>query len=139
MVHLVGIRPSWWDDRAGDHRLWLWGWTWLLSSTATHLNKDNDHSCSDKKLRKCLHYWNSPVCHESTALSSVFHQGGRQRDSLSYVALTTDGKNVTHGNPSMCRFGRFPYLWNRSDAIFRQRLPVVLRIHNLLACCRDVY
>src|SRR3954463_373889 len=47
-------RTSWWDDRAGGHRLWLWGWTWLLSLTATHLNKDNDHGCSDRKLIKCL-------------------------------------------------------------------------------------
>src|ERR1041384_5377091 len=45
---------SWWDDRAGGHRLWLWGWTWLLSSTASHLNKDNVHDCSDRKLIKCL-------------------------------------------------------------------------------------
>src|SRR3954467_10691773 len=45
---------SWWDDRAGGHRLWLWGWTWLLSSTATHLNKDNDHGCSERKYLKCL-------------------------------------------------------------------------------------
>ena len=50
IVHLVGNnRTSWWDDRAGGHRLWLWGWTWLLSSSATHLNKDNDHGCSDRK------------------------------------------------------------------------------------------
>src|SRR3954465_13454011 len=53
-VHLLGSRTSWWDDRAGGHRLWLWGWTWLLSSSATHLNKDNDHGCSDRKLIKCL-------------------------------------------------------------------------------------
>ena len=45
---------SWWDDRAGGHRLWLWGWTWLLSLSATHLNKDNDHGCSNRKLIKCL-------------------------------------------------------------------------------------
>ena len=45
---------SWWDDRAGVHRLWLWGWTWLLSFFATHLNKDNDHGCSDRKLIKML-------------------------------------------------------------------------------------
>src|SRR3954471_21607059 len=53
-VHLVGNRMSWWDDRAGSHRLWLWGWTWLLSLSATHLNKDNDHDCSDRKILKCL-------------------------------------------------------------------------------------
>src|SRR3954466_11695398 len=53
-VHLVGNRTSWWDDRASGHRLWLWGWTWLLSLSATHLNKDNDHGCSDRKLIKCL-------------------------------------------------------------------------------------
>ena len=50
--HLVGSRTSWWDDRAGGHRLWLWGRTWLLSLTATHLNKDNTHGCSDRKLIK---------------------------------------------------------------------------------------
>src|SRR4051812_4526059 len=53
-VHLVGSRTSWWDDRVGGHRLWLWGWTWLMSLSATHLNKDNDHGCSDRKLIKCL-------------------------------------------------------------------------------------
>ena len=45
---------SWWDDRAGVHQLWLWRWTWLLSLSATHLNKDNDHGCSDRKLIKFL-------------------------------------------------------------------------------------
>ena len=53
-VHLVGNRMSWLDDRAGGHRLWLWGWTWLLSLSATHLNKDNDNGCSDRKLNKML-------------------------------------------------------------------------------------
>src|SRR3954465_14331456 len=53
-VHLVGNCMSWWDDREGGHRLWLWGWTWLLSLSATHLNKDNDHGYSDRKLIKCL-------------------------------------------------------------------------------------
>ena len=48
------IAENWWDDRAGGHRLWLWGWTWLMSLSATHLNKDNDNGCSDKKLIKCL-------------------------------------------------------------------------------------
>ena len=53
-VHLVGNLTCWWDDRAGGHRLWLWGWTWLLSLSVTHLNKDNDHGCSDRKLIKML-------------------------------------------------------------------------------------
>ena len=53
-VHLVGNHMSWWDDKAGDHRLWLWGWTWLLLLSATHLNKDNDNGCFDRKLIKCL-------------------------------------------------------------------------------------
>src|SRR3954462_10709218 len=30
------------------------GWTWLLSLSATHLNKDNNNGCSDRKLIKCL-------------------------------------------------------------------------------------
>src|SRR4051812_12973860 len=34
---------------------------------------------------------------------------------------------------------RFSMLWSQSNAEFCQRLPVVLRIHNLSACCRDVY
>src|SRR4051812_36528370 len=53
-VHLVGNRRELVGRQGRWYRLWLWGWTWLLSSTATHLNKDNDHGCSDRKLIKCL-------------------------------------------------------------------------------------
>ena len=38
---------SWWDDRAGDHRIWLWGWTWLLSLSVTHPERGNDNGCPD--------------------------------------------------------------------------------------------
>src|ERR1044072_2655956 len=50
-VHLVGNCTSL-VRRQGRHRCYWW--SWLLSSTATHLNKDNDHGCSDRKLIKCL-------------------------------------------------------------------------------------
>src|SRR3954469_6070620 len=50
-VHLVGNRREL-VGRQGRHQSYWW--TWLLSLSATHLNKDNDHGCSDRKLIKCL-------------------------------------------------------------------------------------
>src|SRR4051812_15337472 len=50
-----------------------------------------------------LHYWNSPVFHVGTSLSSVFHQGGRQRGCLPSVPCYTDSKTYTHGKLMVCR------------------------------------
>src|SRR4051812_22272673 len=49
-IHLVGNRASWWDDRKAP----MYWWTWLLSLSMTHLNKDNDNGCSDRKFNKTL-------------------------------------------------------------------------------------
>src|SRR3954464_2500082 len=42
-------------------------------------------------------------------------------------------------SPSMCRLSHFPMLCSGSDAEFRQRLLVVLRVHILSVSFRDVY
>src|SRR3954469_8785013 len=55
------------------------------------------------------------------------------------IVVLSNCPTLSMDSPSMCRLGRFSMLWSRSDAVFRQRLPVVLQIQNLSACCRDVY